>query len=156
MTTLNNECAICHEPQHTNIYTLPECGHMFHTECIITWFRVNHTCPLCKNEGINAHMCARDINHYYKKAISWSKKKNAPEELKKDASKVRDLKAKLKIHYAQNRGLRSSHGKYKIISKEVRKCNSMINNCEYRLHTLKRILANYVRNSLIIPIKREI
>ena len=56
-------CVICQEElsnHHSNtntfnnIYTLPECNHAFHTECIITWFRTgNSNCPCCGNKGIN-------------------------------------------------------------------------------------------------------
>jgi hypothetical protein len=31
-------------------YTLPSCGHTFHTDCIMTWFRSHQTrCPLCNH-----------------------------------------------------------------------------------------------------------
>ena len=47
-------CAICQEDLCGNIYELPECGHKYHTNCIMHWFRTNHnTCPLCQNQGIN-------------------------------------------------------------------------------------------------------
>ena len=34
-------------------YTLPECGHTFHTSCILQWFRQGQavTCPLCRDLG---------------------------------------------------------------------------------------------------------
>ena len=32
-------CSICHEELNGDIYTLPECNHKYHTNCIITWFR---------------------------------------------------------------------------------------------------------------------
>ena len=34
------KCVICQEElSNRQAYTLPECGHSFHTECIVTWFR---------------------------------------------------------------------------------------------------------------------
>ena len=56
------KCVICREnidqnDQSNNIYTLPECGHKYHLECIMTWWRspqdycsstVFGQCPLCR------------------------------------------------------------------------------------------------------------
>jgi len=47
----NNNCVIClgdFEPGDS-VTTLP-CVHMFHTECIKTWFKSNNHCPVCKFE----------------------------------------------------------------------------------------------------------
>ena len=58
------KCVICQEElSNRQAYTLPECGHTFHTECIVTWFRhrpssqdellPDGSCPCCCNKGIN-------------------------------------------------------------------------------------------------------
>ena len=59
------KCMICHEGLHTaHTYALPECKHVYHTHCIVTWFRHRPTedtmgssadgkCPYCGNRGIN-------------------------------------------------------------------------------------------------------
>ena len=47
-------CSICREIFDDNhqIYYLPECNHLFHTECILHWFRYGRqSCPLCNNNG---------------------------------------------------------------------------------------------------------
>ena len=42
------DCPICYAPLHGDIHKL-ECGHCFHTECAITWFRSGYdTCPMCR------------------------------------------------------------------------------------------------------------
>ena len=63
-------CVICQEDLCGNIYELPECGHKYHTNCIVTWFRNgSNRCPLCGNKGINnnesTHNNARHNRHWY-------------------------------------------------------------------------------------------
>ncbi len=49
------ECMICKVPlKEQECYTLPECHHKFHTNCIVTWFRCGDgRCPYCGDRGIN-------------------------------------------------------------------------------------------------------
>ena len=49
------ECMICRdELECSPCYTLPECNHRYHTNCIISWFRKGESrCPYCGNKGIN-------------------------------------------------------------------------------------------------------
>jgi hypothetical protein len=45
----NEECAICYNKLDEGSAYKLECGHCFHTQCAITWFRSGHeTCPLCR------------------------------------------------------------------------------------------------------------
>ena len=57
-------CAICHENIDLNdgsIYTLPECNHSYHTNCIMTWFRMGkNTCPLC-NKVQNGDLAPNNV-----------------------------------------------------------------------------------------------
>ena len=78
-------CSICHEPLSNSeqIYTLPECSHKFHTNCIMHWFRTDHNrCPLCNNEGINFnehnydYVELRLFDTYYKMASNHCRKKD--------------------------------------------------------------------------------
>ncbi len=68
-TEEEDKCAICQEGLSiAQTYKLPECGHTFHTHCIVTWFRTRPSndnigsfdalvqggsCPCCGNKGIN-------------------------------------------------------------------------------------------------------
>lgn len=96
-----DKCVICHENLIDNIYELPECGHKFHTNCIMHWFRTDHnTCPLCQNNGINYQFAFKEANSasyaekrlfetYYKEACKYAIKKNADKEI---ISRIKALK----------------------------------------------------------------
>tara|TARA_Y100000741_G_scaffold184181_1_gene139982 strand:- start:857 stop:1444 length:588 start_codon:yes stop_codon:yes gene_type:complete len=68
----NNQeiCCICQDivDNGEQVYELPECKHMFHTNCIMTWFRAkNNACPLCANPGINNkddNLTRKDYGYY--------------------------------------------------------------------------------------------
>jgi len=45
-------CAICLEILNDNVYTIPECNHKFHNNCMIEWYRrlgSDCGCPLCRS-----------------------------------------------------------------------------------------------------------
>ena len=56
-------CAICRvsmNSENSATYCIPECGHRFHSNCVIQWFRVsNGSCPYCRAACINAPVRAR-------------------------------------------------------------------------------------------------
>lgn len=40
-----HNCSICLE----NVTNVPlKCGHAFHDECVLEWFKINNTCPNCR------------------------------------------------------------------------------------------------------------
>ena len=105
-------CAICLDPMEADIYSLPECTHKYHTNCIMHWFRAGHNkCPLCNNVGVNG-----DVDLFwgyreaalenYKKMRRLSRKKNAPPELVKQ---IRILKKK----EASNKKKKEKYKKFK-------------------------------------------
>ena len=66
----NEECMICREElQCSQCYTLPECNHTYHTNCLVTWFRNGDSrCPYCGNKGINnkdVDLSRMDRSKYY-------------------------------------------------------------------------------------------
>jgi hypothetical protein len=50
--TTNEACAICQENMESTeqIRRLNRCHHMFHNECISTWFQQNVHCPTCRHD----------------------------------------------------------------------------------------------------------
>ena len=109
---MDDICSICHESMDDDLYTLPECSHIFHTNCIMTWWRTGqNTCPLCNNAGVNASALS-EVGGFvgdwstiwfqrmenYKKLRLYSRKKNAPASLKKMIQKIKKIEERKKFH----------------------------------------------------------
>ena len=65
-------CVICQDilDNGDDLYRLPECGHGYHTNCIVSWFRSgNNRCPCCGDKGSNEKM--NDANGNWRSCRSW-------------------------------------------------------------------------------------
>ena len=118
-------CCICQYDlsNNTQLYTLPECGHTFHLECVITWWRSPRdrysefgTCPMCR--------CASDkkFNWYQAKHRASflrkiSRKKFAHPELKKAVLKLRLAEEKSKKKFEEYKNYRNRPEVKKILKK---------------------------------------
>ena len=50
---IEHECLICLEEfNEGETVSLINCGHMYHTQCIYSWFLTRKSCPLCDKELI--------------------------------------------------------------------------------------------------------
>ena len=101
------KCMICHENlSSAQTYKLPECNHVYHTHCIVTWFRhrpnevgmgssIDGKCPYCGDRGINhitdqtngyvwgSRLLTRKEKENMQLIKKYAKKKDAPQQLKK-------------------------------------------------------------------------
>ena len=95
-------CPICQDSLEGELYTLPECNHTFHTNCIMTWFRAptgNNKCPLCNDCGINKLQDLQDVDFYskytaldnYTTMRAYSRRKDAPKDLKKMVERLKKI-----------------------------------------------------------------
>ena len=48
MITLSDNCSVCQDSYEETASRLP-CGHIFHDDCIAQWFRIKHSCPICRH-----------------------------------------------------------------------------------------------------------
>jgi len=142
----DNLCSICLEVMNiniNNIYTIPECNHIFHTNCIIEWFRSSHdTCPLCRsNRIINpSYYCHKNL---FKIILDYSKRKNAPKKLVKIVDKYRKNKIKFDNSNKEFR-------EFKKKNKELFRSFNIVKNKKFKFERNVRILK---REILSIPIQ---
>jgi hypothetical protein len=109
-------CAICHDELGPQAYTIPDCNHQYHPNCIITWFRTGKDrCPLCNNMGINTieqmignsnWNTRRAAFENYKKMRVLSRKKDAPKQLKKMIKHLKKIEEKHKDNCKQQKEFR--------------------------------------------------
>ncbi|KAL4614815.1 hypothetical protein ACB092_07G079700 [Castanea dentata] len=47
-------CSIClADYKDTDVLRdLPDCGHLFHLECVDSWLKLHATCPVCRNSSL--------------------------------------------------------------------------------------------------------
>jgi hypothetical protein len=50
--TDEHSCAVCQDSIMNNdiVRKLNDCGHMFHDECVLTWFQRSSLCPMCRRD----------------------------------------------------------------------------------------------------------
>ena len=164
-------CAICHENLESETYTLPECNHTFHTNCIMTWFRSptgNNRCPLCNNSGINKlsdldnlHWCERQRGEQnYKKVRASARRKDCPKHLKKMIEKLKQLEKKQKDKNKNFQEFKKSKHP-DLTAREIYKKYCKIRDDKWKLYrrirrqkTLIGFQQNFV--NIIIPVKQEV
>ncbi|KAK2403792.1 RING/U-box superfamily protein [Trifolium repens] len=51
-------CSICLADYKDSelLRLLSDCGHFFHKECVATWFRLNMSCPMCRNSPLQTSL----------------------------------------------------------------------------------------------------
>jgi len=126
MTDQNDICTICHDTiQPTThgvlaTYKLPECGHTFHTECAVNWFRQSPRCPMCNDTGASHDPVFAPyliVKSAYAGASTLARKKTASLELKRQYEKISKLNAAMKTLTATKTKIMGETGVYREIKK---------------------------------------
>ena len=152
-------CPICHENNDLPKFTLPECQHEFHCECIMHWFRAGNTrCPMCNNRG---HV--QDMNEDYYPSYRYSfrsksnflrkyaNRKDGDPLLKQYVSKIRNYELKLKELNAEIREHRDNFvGNYKECLKINGSYSAKKRRINQSINKIKREMCEYPIKELII------
>lgn len=164
-------CAICHENLNNELYTLPECNHTFHTNCIMTWFRAptgNNKCPLCNNAGINK---LKDLNNLhwsdrqraeenYKRVRASSRRKDCPKRILKMIEKLKKIEKQQRDRSKDFKEFKKSKFADKTVS-EIYKEYTQFRRDKWRLYRRirrQKALIGFQENvvNIIIPVKQEV
>lgn len=155
---LDNEdvCAICktNYEEDGNTYTIPECSHMFHSDCILQWFRSgSNTCPYCRSvpqgDDDRYNISRYDMESRYKFNRAFARRKNAPKNL---VSMVKKIK-KFETNQRERRRLlrewnQSDEGKEFV---RLRKTYRKLRNHSWSQWRRKRQLKSQISNYPIVP-----
>ena len=135
MSEVSDICAICLDTLSSKQTFSLQCGHNFHTECQIMWFRNGRsTCPTCRsshdNDTIN-HRIRRNNQTAFQIMSNRARRKDAPIPLKRAYEKYRKSLETQKDIKNKMRELTNSVGRYSDIKKQIRllnkkKCKSWI------------------------------
>ena len=115
-------CTICLNDfdDDEQCHTLDECNHKFHTKCIINWFRTASTCPNCRDntKDMVNQIPAFILQERGKELRKISRKKDAPEALKKLVERLKKIEIESKEtikshqeHRKENKEILNTHNK---------------------------------------------
>ena len=166
----DDNCSICFEPLNQNnlqIYSL-DCGHRFHTDCIIKNTQMgNISCPNCRtlpnhiiDQELSIEEREKQIREYNKKQIQLlflkgirkSKNKNLPDNLKNAIKKYNKAKNNFSIYnknrIQENKLFKLMNNDIKLLKKNIfKELNLKIKNIKnnYKnLNLLKRVPKNRI------------
>jgi uncharacterized Zn finger protein (UPF0148 family) len=127
-------CAICHgdvEDGHEL-----QCGHKFHSACIIQWFRNgNASCPMCRD--VRQELTGLDCWTRSKHLMQKSRNKDAPVELKRAADRVRKA---VDTRQKANKQLSEFISAHKEILSQYRTLQKRVRNAHRQEYTSRRLL----------------
>jgi hypothetical protein len=154
-------CLICHDDidSYQN-YKLQECNHIYHTDCIIQWFRTgNVNCPYCNSKSENNICDSNNGGHYYnrRKIIestyrtikAFSKKEKAPKILKSKIKSIEKIQDQLKDIRDNIKKIKNEEGLLHDLQKKYRKYKTKLWNKQRVIYGKKYNLVGIVN---IIPI----
>ena len=156
---MSDSCAICLDTiTDSPLHALPECGHNFHVNCIVTWFRSGRSnCPLCKGErgpwsGDSYIQSADSRFRLLRRMSNW---KNPPPILKELFSDYFRARGALKCRRRRLDKYRATAcGNFADIGKEIRRKERAIRRREIQLDDVKDEICSISVDQIVIPIRK--
>ena len=143
----DNQTEENNDTNNTPIYKLP-CGHIFHTKCIVEWFRVGSgNCPLCNDNpqySSNGHFVGYSSQKFIEQRCNlikrkYNNKKDCPKNLKNNIEKLKklqkDYKAinKERIEFLNKPEIKTYEHQKKLYYKNSYKLNKRITNQQFKI-----------------------
>ena len=108
-TQQQEKCTICLEALADNVHTLEDCGHQYHVNCIMKWFRSGYEqCPLCRSQNFQPHRYL-NVDERARLLRRHARKRNAPKRLKRAAKRLRAREEKQKEAFRTFKAFRAEH-----------------------------------------------
>jgi hypothetical protein len=106
-----------------------ECGHTYHTDCIMHWFRSgNPSCPLCRNEGRSTNIMTPE--EAIKRLKQISKRKDVPSRLKRAAAHLREAEH---VYKNAKRSLAAFEREHRSVLGEIQRKRRRVMKAEVKL-----------------------
>lgn len=163
LNAADDVCSICLDNLNKEpVYKLPECGHKYHTNCIMHWMRSGHVnCPYCGNNGINnnnnedeyGYNFCRYSYDLYILLRKLSRNKNAPLQLKKHVEKMKILEQKLRDNNKIKKDFLLKSGEFNEMQKKYRKLCNKSWSISCRIRRMKRTICNSNNITPLILVK---
>lgn len=143
--TINvNTCCVCLDDINEDKSHTLECGHSFHSSCIINWFRKgNSNCPLCNDKTITTNLGYFQKIETIKDIKKLSRKKSCPVVLKKKIEKI-------KIIEQQYKKAKEDHLTYKKLHKEIFNNEKKLMRNKWKISRKIRFLECQLLSSIIL------
>ena len=129
-------CVICLNNFNTEepTYTIEECKHKFHTNCLLQWFRTNNnSCPTCRN--INNNPTYFERKHKFKLISNYSRRKNANTYVVSIMKKYKKQQELVKKHNLEFKNFKKEH---KDIIKKYIQLRANTRKVHWKLNQIKR------------------
>ena len=152
-----NLCSICLENiNKEQSYTLPECNHCFHTNCIMHWFRIGNTnCPYCNNNGVNgSQFTGRYSKERYKLLRRSSRNKNAPKILKDYVNNLKKLEKQYNDNKKLIREIYQKDGQFKLLKKQINKLEKKNREINIKIRQYKRKICDGIFIQPLLLVKK--
>ena len=151
-TTINttvtvNTCSICLDNlcDDNTKYKLDSCGHEFHSNCLLNWYKNRHDCPLCRNAPENN---PADENKL-KLLIQYARRKTANKSIVNLVNKYKNTKKAITQNKKDIFEFRKNNKEYFKLKKQLRK----LNNTKWTNCRKLRRLRNSIECIPILPLK---
>lgn len=172
-------CPICTEEFGENdMYILPECDHMFHIDCIVSWFRMgNNRCPYCNNPGecnknkddllgennygyntFIGNSCLKERVNIVKKLVNRQDEngKLLYPELKSLFKKHDNMNSKLKELEKEKKNILNNEGTFKELRTNYNKIRARCWDIKNKFRTIQHTIASYPIKEVIVVKKKYI